>query len=77
MGDYGKRVNQSLNQPFYADGSDDEPFRSVAKAFRRHEAIQATSDEGTWLVRYDGKVYLADLSNGGVELTDSSSGGIA
>lgn len=49
---------------YYAEDTDDEAFRSVLETFRRHEAVQENEYEGTWLVRYDGEVYVAELSYG-------------
>lgn len=54
-------VEEAIEGGYYAEDTDDEAFESVLERFRRHEAIQATEYEGTWLVRYEGDVYLADL----------------
>jgi len=60
-------VEEAINDTYYAEDTDDEAFRSVMETFRRHEAVQETEYEGLWLVRYDGDVYLADLSYDGFD----------
>lgn len=67
-------VETAIDETYHADGTDDEAFRSVVAAFRRHRAIRSMSSEGTWLVRYDGKTYLAELSYGGIDVTRSPNG---
>ncbi|MFB6171359.1 MAG: hypothetical protein ABEJ23_02420 [Haloarculaceae archaeon] len=57
-------VAEVIDDGYYAD-SDDEAFASVLERFRRHSAVTADEYRGTWLVRYDGEVYLARLSYGG------------
>lgn len=67
-------VETAIEETHYADSADNEAFRSVVEEFRRHRAIRRSSSEGTWLVRYDGEVYLADLSYGGLDPADTPSG---
>lgn len=55
-------VEEAANDTYYADSDDDDAFRSVLETFAAHEPIEANEYEGTWLVRYDGEIYLADLS---------------
>lgn len=60
-------VEEAVDGSYYAE-SDDEAFRSVLDRFRGREALEATEYRGTWLVRYDGAVHLADLSYEGFDL---------
>lgn len=55
-------VEQATNDTYYADSDNDENFRSVLETFQQQKAIQENEYRGTWLVRYDGEVYVADLS---------------
>ncbi|MFB6137019.1 MAG: hypothetical protein ABEJ42_01585 [Halobacteriaceae archaeon] len=50
---------------YYADSPDDAAFESVLERFRAHRAVVETESSGTWIVRYDGQVYLAQLDYGG------------
>lgn len=61
-------VTEAVNDSYYADADSDEPFQSVLNRFHRHEAVQKNEYRGTWLVRYDGDVYLADLSYEGFDI---------
>ncbi|GGM75107.1 hypothetical protein J2752_002815 [Halarchaeum rubridurum] len=38
--------------------------RSVLERFRAHDAVQRGEMHGSWVVRYDGRVYWADLHYG-------------
>jgi hypothetical protein len=38
--------------------------------FSAESAIEADGYDGTWLVRYDGQVYVAELSYGGFDQDD-------
>lgn len=58
-------VAAAVEDDYYADGTDDEAFASVLERFRRHDAVEADDYRGTWLVRYEGEVYLAGLSYDG------------
>lgn len=55
-------VEEAVNGSYYAENDDDEAFQSVLDRFRGHAALKANEYRGTWLVRYDGEVYIADLS---------------
>jgi hypothetical protein len=61
-------------ETYYAEDDGDQAFRSVMETFRRHEALTRDDYEGTWLVRYEGEVYLAELSYGGFEEEGGSRG---
>jgi hypothetical protein len=57
----------SENGSYYAESDDDEAFRGVLEEFDGRSAIESTEYRGTWLVRYEGEVYVAELSYGGFE----------
>ena len=46
---------------YYAESTDDGGFESVLGWFRAHEAVRSDEYAGSWIVRYDGTVYWADL----------------
>jgi len=60
-------VDEAINDTYYADSTDDQAFESVTGTFRQHGAIRKDEYRGTWLVRYDGEVYLAELSYDGFD----------
>lgn len=62
-------VEEAIGDTYYAETDGDEAFQSVLETFQRHGAIQRNEYRGTWLVRYDGETYLADLSYEGFDLT--------
>jgi hypothetical protein len=57
-----KVVEQAVNDTYYADNDDDETFRAVMETFQQQKAIQKDEYRGTWLVRYNGGIYVAELS---------------
>jgi hypothetical protein len=50
---------------YYAESDDDDAFAAVLDRFRSHAAIERDRASGLWLVRYDGRLYAADLTFGG------------
>ena len=58
-------VSEAIDGVYYAEDTDDDAFRSVMDRFPAESAIEADDFDGTWLVRYDGEVYVAQLSYGG------------
>ncbi|QDX39419.1 hypothetical protein [Salarchaeum sp. JOR-1] len=38
-----------------------DAFHSVVERFHDHDALSRTDSDGTWLVRYEGEEYLADI----------------
>ncbi|GAA0523933.1 hypothetical protein SAMN04488066_106130 [Halorubrum aquaticum] len=63
-------VNDAIDGVYYAEDTDDEAFRSIMDQFSAESAIEADGSDGTWLVRYDGQVYVAELSYGGFDQND-------
>lgn len=62
-------VEKAINDTYYADSTEDDAFRSVLETFQNHRAIQKTEYRGKWLVRYEGRVYVAELSYDGFTTT--------
>jgi hypothetical protein len=58
-------VNEAIDSVYYAEDTDEESFRSIMDQFSAESAIEADHYDGTWPVRYDGKVYIAELFLGG------------
>lgn len=55
-------VEKAIYRGYTATNDSDEAFRSVLKRFQKHPAIRERGERGTWLVRYEGEVYLAKLA---------------
>ncbi len=62
-------VTEAINDTYYAEDNDDEAFASVLERFQRNEAVERNEYRGIWLVRYDGEVYLAELSYEGYDIS--------
>lgn len=54
-------VEAAIDDTHYVEDSDDEAFESVLETFHAHEPIESSEYRGTWLVEYEGEVYLAEL----------------
>lgn len=65
-------VETAIEDTYYAEDTDDRAFESVMDRLQEHDAIRREDYRGTWLVRFDGAVYLADLSYGGFDEGDRS-----
>ncbi|QLC32667.1 hypothetical protein EFA46_000060 [Halarchaeum sp. CBA1220] len=57
-------VSEATNGSYYAESTDDSAFRGVLERFRAHDddAVEYEETRGSWVVRYNGTVYWADLS---------------
>jgi hypothetical protein len=49
---------------YRADGSDDAAFRGVVERFRARGAVARDEYEGSWVVRWDGRTYWAEVRFG-------------
>jgi hypothetical protein len=63
-------VTEAINDTYYADSDSDEPVEAVLERFHQHEAIQRNEYRGIWIVRYEGDVYLAELSYEGFDVDE-------
>jgi hypothetical protein len=57
-------VEESLNSTYYADSTDDEGFGSLVERFQSRRAVRADEFGGSWVVRYDGRVYWVEMDYG-------------
>ena len=51
----------ATDETYRAENTSDMAFRSVLDRFHDHTAVSATDRSGSWLVRYDGELYWAEL----------------
>lgn len=65
--DQRQGVEKAIKDTYYAEDDGDEAFKAVLTRFQRHEAVEADEYQGTWLVRYRGEIYLAELEYGGFD----------
>jgi hypothetical protein len=63
-------VREAIDGVYYAEDTDNESFRSIMDQFSAESATEADSRDGTWLVRYDAKAYVAELSYRGFDQND-------
>jgi hypothetical protein len=63
-------VREAIDGVYYAEDTDNEAFRSIMDQFSAESATEADSRDGTWLVRYDAKMCVAELSYGGFDQND-------
>jgi hypothetical protein len=54
-------VTEATDGTYRTRNTSDAAFRSVLGRFHDHTAVSATARSGSWLVRYDGRLYWADL----------------
>ena len=57
-------VEESLNSTYYADSTDDEGFASLVERFQSRRAVRSDEFGGSWVVRYDGRVYWVEMDYG-------------
>jgi hypothetical protein len=57
-------VESALNDTHYVEESDDAAFASLVDRFRAHESVEAVDYRGSYVVRYDGQLYWAEMDYG-------------
>jgi hypothetical protein len=57
-------VEESINSTYYADSTDDEGFGSLVERFQSRRAVRSDEFGGSWVVRYDGRVYWVEMDYG-------------
>jgi hypothetical protein len=57
-------VEDALNGTNYIEDSDNEAFDSLVDRFRAHEPVEETDYGGSYVVRYDGRLYWAEVDYG-------------
>ncbi|QLG29179.1 hypothetical protein HUG10_17310 [Halorarum halophilum] len=60
-------VTGAVEETYYAESTDDEAFRSVLGRFWSQEAVRSDEYSGSWVVRYEGTVYWADVHYDGFD----------
>jgi len=58
-------LERAISDGYYADSTDDDAFGSLVERFRRHESVTGDEYGGSWIVRYDGQWYWAEMDYGG------------
>lgn len=73
--DEGERdvVEKAIEETYYAGDVDDASFDSLVDRIRHHRAVEGGATEGSWVVRYDGHRYWAEMHYGGFVQDDTSS----
>lgn len=54
-------VAEATDGTYRTENTSDQAFRSLLDRFHSRRAISADTSSGSWLVRYDGRLYWADL----------------
>jgi hypothetical protein len=54
-------VESAIEDSYYPEDEMPEAFTGMTVRFRDHDAIEADEYGGTWLVRYEGAVYWANV----------------
>jgi predicted small lipoprotein YifL len=58
-------LREAVGGNYYAESDSDEAFARLLDRFRAHEAVVERDVSGAWLVRWDGRIYYAELRYGG------------
>ncbi|WP_415382426.1 hypothetical protein [Halosimplex sp. TS25] len=59
-----KIVDGAVNGTYWVEDSDNEAFDSLVDRFRAHEPVEETDYDGSYVVRYDGDLYWAEVDYG-------------
>jgi hypothetical protein len=57
-------VDEAANGTYYAGSSDEQGFASLVERFRSRRAVESDEYGGSWVVRYDGQLYWAEMDYG-------------
>jgi hypothetical protein len=57
-------LRKATSDTYYADSTDDAAFASLVERFRRHPPVTGDEYGGSYLVRYDGQRYWAEIDYG-------------
>lgn len=57
-------VDQAIDDRYAPDGTDDEGFESLVERFREHRPVAGDENGGSWVVRYDGRLYWTEVDYG-------------
>lgn len=62
-------VAEAINGTYYAGSAYDDVFRSMLDRFHTHDAVPPSDSGESWVVRYDGTTYWAELEYEPISLT--------
>lgn len=57
-------LEEAISDGYYADTTDDDAFASLVERFRRHQPVLSNEYHGSYVVRYDGQLYWAEMDYG-------------
>jgi hypothetical protein len=57
-------IDEASNGTYYAGSSDEQGFASLVERFRSRRAVESDEFGGSWVVRYDGELYWAEMDYG-------------
>lgn len=57
-------LQKAISDRYYADSTDDDAFASLVERFRRHQPVLGDEYHGSYVVRYDGQLYWAEMDYG-------------
>jgi hypothetical protein len=57
-------VDEAANGTYYAGSSDEQGFASLVERFQSRRAVASDEFGGSWVVRYDGQLYWAQMDYG-------------
>lgn len=60
-------VNEAADGTYRAENTSDTAFRSLLETFHSHTAVSANTASGSWITRYEGRLYWVDLRYTGFE----------
>ncbi len=66
-------LERAISDGYYADSTDDDAFGSLVERFRQHEPVTGDEYGGSWIVRFDGQWYWAEMDYGGFVGYDEAS----
>jgi len=67
-------IDGALNDTNYIEDSDNEGFASLVERFRARDPVEGTDYRGSYVVRYDGQLYWAEMDYGSYVDEDESEG---
>jgi len=54
-------VNEATDGTYRAENTSDTAFRSLLETFHSHTAVSANTASGSWIARYNGRLYWVEL----------------
>ena len=60
-------VNEATDGTYRAENTSDTAFRSLLETFHSHTAVSVNAGSGSWVTRYEGRLYWVELRYTGFE----------